>query len=84
MVVEINTNGWQCPCREPYPSAAILEQCRRRDIAVTLSADAHDPTHLLRDFPAAAKMLREAGYDQVARFADRQVRFESLESAVPA
>jgi histidinol-phosphatase (PHP family) len=84
MVVEINTNGWHCPCREPYPSAAILEQCRRRDIAVTLSADAHDPTHLLRDFPAAAKMLREAGYDQVARFADRQVRFEALESAVPS
>jgi histidinol-phosphatase (PHP family) len=84
MVVEINTNGWHCPCREAYPSAAILEQCRRRDIAVTLSADAHDPTHLLRDFPAAARMLRDAGYDQVARFADRQVRFEPLASAVPA
>jgi histidinol-phosphatase (PHP family) len=82
MVVEINTNGWHCPCREPYPSAAILEQCRRRDIAVTLSADAHDPTHLLRDFPAAARMLRDAGYDQVARFAERQVRFEPLNSAV--
>ncbi|MHC4709531.1 MAG: histidinol-phosphatase HisJ family protein [Planctomycetota bacterium] len=82
MVVEINTNGWHCPCREPYPSAAILERCRRRDIAVTLSADAHDPTHLLRDFPAAARMLRDAGYDQVARFADRQVRFEPLDSAV--
>ena len=63
MVVELNPNGWHCPCREPYPSAAILEQCRRRDIAVTLSADAHQPTHLLRDFPAAARMLRDAGYE---------------------
>jgi histidinol-phosphatase (PHP family) len=84
MVVEVNTNGWHCPCREPYPSAAILERCRRRDIAVTLSADAHHPSHLLRDFPAAAEMLRDAGYEQVARFAGREVRFEAIDSAVPA
>lgn len=83
MTVELNTNGWHCPCREPYPSAAILEQCRRREIAVTLSADAHQPAHLLRDFPAAAQMLRDAGYEQVARFAGRQVRFEALDAAVP-
>jgi histidinol-phosphatase (PHP family) len=83
MVVEINTNGWHCPCREPYPSAAILELCRARDIAVTLSADAHQPAHLLRDFPAAARILRDAGYEQVARLAGRQVRLEPLDSAVP-
>ncbi|MHC4127714.1 MAG: PHP domain-containing protein [Planctomycetota bacterium] len=82
MVVELNTNGWHCPCREPYPSAAILQQCRRRDIAVTLSADAHHPSQLLRDFPAAAKMLREAGYEQVARFAGRQARFDPIDSAI--
>jgi histidinol-phosphatase (PHP family) len=83
MVVELNTNGLHCPCREPYPSAAILAQCRRRDIPVMLSADAHHPTQLLRDFPTAAKMLREAGYEQVARFAGRQVRFEPIDSAIP-
>ena len=82
MIVELNTNGWHCPCREPYPSAAILRQCRHRDIAVTLSADAHHPTQLLRDFSAAAKMLRDAGYERVARFADRQVRFEPIGAAV--
>ena len=82
MVVELNTNGWHCPCREAYPSAAILQQCRRRDIAVTLSADAHHPSHLLRDFPAAAKMLQEAGYDHVARFAGREVSFDPIESAI--
>ena len=38
----------------------------------------------LRDFVAGAKMLREAGYDRVARFAGRQVRFEPLDAAVPA
>jgi histidinol-phosphatase (PHP family) len=83
MVVELNTNGWHCPCREPYPSRAILQQCRRRDIGVTLSADAHDPDHLLRDFAAAAGMLHEAGYDQVARFAHRKVSFDPIGSVIP-
>jgi histidinol-phosphatase (PHP family) len=82
MVVELNTNGWHCPCREPYPSAAILLECRRRNIAVTLSADAHHPSHLVRDFPAAAKMLREAGHDCVARFAGREVSYDSIDSAI--
>ena len=83
MVVELNTSGWHCPCREPYPSGAILRECRHRDIPVTLSADAHQPADLLRDFAAAAEMLREAGYDRVARFAGRQVRLEPIASAIP-
>jgi histidinol-phosphatase (PHP family) len=78
MVVEVNTNGWHCPCREAYPSAAILARCRRRDIPVTISADAHRPADLLRDFAAAAQLLRDAGYDRIARFADREVRFDDL------
>ena len=84
MVVELNTNGWHCPCAEPYPGAAILAECRARDIPVTLSADAHRPVHLARDFAAAAELLRAAGYTEVARFAGRRVSFESLDSAVPA
>ena len=39
--------------------------------------------HLLRDFAAAGEMLREAGYDQVARFANRQVSFDPIDSAIP-
>lgn len=84
LVVELNTAGWHKPCREPYPAPSILMGCRRRSIPVTLSADAHDPVDLVRDFPAAARLLADAGYDEVARFEDRRVRFEPLWSAVGA
>ncbi|MHC4219721.1 MAG: histidinol-phosphatase HisJ family protein, partial [Planctomycetota bacterium] len=84
LVVELNTNGWHCPCREAYPAPAILHECRRRDIPVTISADAHEPAHLLRDFAAASGVLREAGYDRVARFANRHLTFDSIDSATPA
>jgi len=81
LVVELNTAGWHKPCREPYPAPSILHGCRQRGIPVTLSADAHDPADLVRDFPAAARLLADAGYDEVARFEDRRVRFEPLWSA---
>jgi len=83
VVVELNTAGWHKPCREPYPSPSILRRCHQRGIPVMLSADAHDPVDLVRDFPAAARLLADTGYDEVARFEDRRVRFEPLASATP-
>ena len=82
MVVEINTAGWHKPCRDAYPSLEILRACREREIAVTISADGHLANHLLRGFRRAADRLAEAGYERVARFAGRQVRFEPLADAV--
>jgi histidinol-phosphatase (PHP family) len=80
-VVEVNTAGWHKPCASAYPTLEILRECRHREIPVTISADAHQTDHLLRDFDKAASLLREAGYTQVARFADRDRRFESLDEA---
>ncbi len=80
MVVELNTAGWHCLCREPYPGLSILRRCRARDIGVTISSDAHDPRHIVRDFGEAAGCLRSAGYDEVARFAEGRVRFEAIEA----
>lgn len=84
MVVELNTSGWHKPCADAYPSLEILRQCWGRGIAVTLSADAHQPDHLLRDFERGAERLAAAGYDAIARFAQRQIRLEPLHEAVPA
>jgi histidinol-phosphatase (PHP family) len=83
-VVELNTAGWHKPCACAYPAPDILRECRRRDIPVTISADAHHTEHLLRDFDKAAARLREAGYTQVARFAESEKRFESLDDALTA
>jgi histidinol-phosphatase (PHP family) len=84
MVVEVNTAGWHKPCACAYPSLEILKQMRKREIPVTINADAHQPEHLLRDFDKAAQRVSDAGYTHVARFAQREVRFEPLAEAVPA
>ncbi len=84
MVVELNTNGWNCPCAEAYPSRALLARCRARDIPVTISADAHHPDHLVRDFGRAVELLQDVGYAQVARFAQREAHFEPITAAMPA
>jgi histidinol-phosphatase (PHP family) len=84
MVVELNTAGWHKPCRDAYPSLDILHECRRRLIPVTISADAHQAEHLLRDFDRAANRLAAAGYGEVVRFAQRRRYSEPLRTAVAA
>lgn len=81
LVVEVNTAGWHKPCAEAYPSSELLRECRRRGIEATISADAHEPAHLARDFPRAMGLLERAGFTRVARFAGRRVRFEPLAEA---
>jgi len=81
LVVELNTAGWHKVCNDGYPSLEILRACRERDIAVTLSADAHQPEHLLRDFPRGTERLREAGYTHLMRFRERERIAEPLEKA---
>jgi histidinol-phosphatase (PHP family) len=83
-VVELNTAGWHKTCACGYPSPEILVECRRREIPATISADAHQTDHLLRDFDRAALRLRDAGYTEVARFANRERWFEPLNDALRA
>jgi histidinol-phosphatase (PHP family) len=82
LVVELNTAGWHKPCADAYPTPDILRGCHRRDIRLTISADAHQADHLLRDFKRAAERLAAAGYAHVARFANRKARFEPLGAAI--
>jgi histidinol-phosphatase (PHP family) len=79
LVVELNTAGWHVPCRDAYPSLELLLACRERGIPVTLSADAHHPNHLRRDFERGLERLRGAGYSQVARFAGRHCWSDPIE-----
>lgn len=84
LVVEVNTAGWYKPCADAYPSEAIVAKCKARNIPMTISADAHRSDHLLRDFDKAAERLRAAGYTEIARFANRQMRIEPLADAIPS
>lgn len=82
LVVEVNTAGWHKPCADAYPATEIVRQCHRRGIPMTINADAHHPEHLLRDFGKATQRLVDAGYNEIARFANRQARMEPLSSAI--
>lgn len=83
IVVELNTAGWHKACADAYPSLEILRGAHARGITTTLSADAHRPEHLLRDFDRGARRLREAGFDSVARFAGRVRSLEALDQVIP-
>lgn len=77
LIVELNTAGWHKACRDAYPTPALLERCRAREIPVLISADAHLPEHVDRDFDRAAERLWSAGYrSRVAGF-ERRVRSET-------
>ncbi|MBO7147631.1 MAG: histidinol-phosphatase [Lentisphaeria bacterium] len=60
--LELNTAGWFKPCAESYPSCSILEEAYKRHIPVVISADAHQPEHLMRHFTEARELLNSVGY----------------------
>jgi histidinol-phosphatase (PHP family) len=78
MAVELNTSGWNHPCREAYPSPALLRQARERGIPILINADAHSPADVARSFGPALLLAREAGYTQTVRYAARRRSFIGL------
>ncbi len=55
--LELNTAGWSKPCAEPYPSPSLLKRALALGIPVVITADAHAPEHVNRDFAKAARLL---------------------------
>jgi len=72
MTIELNTAGWHVPVGEQYPSREILQGCFERGIPVVVTADAHRPEDLMRDYERAYKLLREVGYRSLVVFEKRQ------------
>ena len=72
MTVELNTAGWRKDCKACYPTEAILRECFRRNIPVTLSSDAHQAHLVAADFDRGADILARVGYTHVAQFRKRE------------
>lgn len=72
MAIEINTAGWSLPAAEAYPSLELLRAARERNIPLLINADAHFPEFLIRDFPRARALAREAGYTELVRYEKRK------------
>jgi histidinol-phosphatase (PHP family) len=71
MAIELNTAGWDKPCAAPYPTLEMLRDCRRREIPLVLSDDAHHTRDIGRHFDQARSLLAQAGYSQISRFEKR-------------
>jgi len=71
LVVELNTGGMDKPCAEFLPGSKILEMCYRHHVPVTLSSDAHRPSHIARHYESAISMLKQTGYKEIVGFQKR-------------
>lgn len=58
---ELNTSGWT-KCGEQHPSEWMLEELNKRNVPIVISDDAHDISHLARDFDRAEEMLASVNY----------------------
>jgi histidinol-phosphatase (PHP family) len=67
MGMELNTSGLRKPVKEIYPSPLIVSLARERGIPICFGSDAHSPDDVGKDFPAALRLAREAGYTQYFR-----------------
>jgi histidinol-phosphatase (PHP family) len=82
VAMELNTSGVQKALPEMNPSPAQLVLMRERSIPVVIGSDAHIPQRVGAGYPAALRLLREAGYTEVSFFLDRQRQSVPLEQAL--
>ncbi len=76
--VEVNTSGLSAPCREIYPSKAFLKICFDNGIPITLGSDAHAPEDVGKNFSQSLKLIREVGYENIARFTYRKLELVEI------
>jgi histidinol-phosphatase (PHP family) len=72
MAIELNTNGWNKPVGEQYPSVTVLRSARTAGVPITLASDAHRPHRLGEGFQRAIALAQAAGHDGYVRFERRQ------------
>ncbi|MEZ4774054.1 MAG: histidinol-phosphatase [Bacteroidia bacterium] len=66
LILEVNTRGsYKKKLQENYPGAPILKAALEMNIPVTINSDSHHPRELIAQFPEAARVLRQIGYEEV-------------------
>jgi len=76
--VEVSAAGLHKPVGELYPDRELLAACYERGVPITLASDAHQPSHVGRDFDQAVALARGVGYETVTVFEQRNRRQEPL------
>ncbi|AGB40374.1 histidinol phosphate phosphatase HisJ family [Halobacteroides halobius DSM 5150] len=78
VVIEINTNGFNKPVSEMYPSREILEQAYDLEVKVTLGSDAHCAGRVGENFAMVKKLLADIGYTKIATFKNKKRKMIQL------
>ncbi len=76
--IEINTSGWDKPCREQYPAEPILRRALARGIPITAGSDSHAPEEVGRHQPRLAELLKRLGIKELVGFEQRELRPRQL------
>ena len=72
MVIELNTSGLRKPIKEIYPSLAILQMAKNKNIPICFGSDAHTAADVGSAFDQAIELARSAGYTTSTRFRKRE------------
>lgn len=72
MAMEFNTSGWNKTIEEGNPGPLILQEMAKRQIPVVLGSDSHIPERVADRFDGALDWLKQAGYQDVSYFLQRQ------------
>ncbi len=72
LAVEMNTNGFNHPVKEMYPSDRIIEILFSCNVPVTLGSDAHSSDRVGQRFDEAVAKIRRAGYRKISGFEKRK------------
>ena len=81
MSAEVNTNGWRKPAAEAYPAPDLLARFRAAGVPVTTASDAHRRDRGGERRADAARLLADAGYEELAAYQGRTRR--AVPIAVP-
>jgi len=69
--IELNANGYNKPCAEPYPALDVLQQAQAAGVSITLASDAHRPELVGQRFDDLSTHARQAGYEAFVSYKNR-------------
>ena len=72
LCIEINTSGIIYRCKAMFPSFWILEEAHKRNIPITIGADAHWKERIDAGLLEAYDLARKAGYNESLKFKNRK------------
>lgn len=72
LCVEVNTGGMRKRIKEMHPTLQALKLCRQKGIPVTIGTDAHKVEQIDFHLESGMKLIRDAGYTEIAVFEGRK------------